>query len=671
MRKFLPLLLLIFTAYLNGQAQTVQWASEVIDFSSELTPVQYSASQILGKPNVLPAGGENPNAWTPERANKKEFIKVGFANPLQIRQIAIAESYNPSAIFKVFVYDENDTEYLVNTFSPRAVPLKGRMLNVFIEETPYKVKAVKLEMDGAAVPEYYSIDAIAISDSDIPIIPEISIPEFINPEILKERLSENVNSTYKEYKPLLSPDGKTLYFSRRNHPENVGGEDDPEDIWYSELDENGEWKLAQNMGEGLNNDGPNFVSSVTPDGKSVLLVLGNQYLDNGKMAAGVSVSSNASGSWSRPVALNIINDYNYSEKANFFLANNRKVLLMSVMREDSYGGRDLYVSFLQNDSSWTEPLNISNKVNTAGEEASPFLAADDKTLYFSSNGYSGFGGSDIFVTKRLDDTWTNWSEPENLGPTINSQYEDLFFNIPGNSEFAYYSQGVSEEDLDIFRVALPVFKQPESVILVKGKLLDSKTNEPIGAKIIYERLSDGKEIGIAESNPETGAFEILLPAGEIYGIRAEAEGFVAESQNIDLRNYKKDDEHKMDEMNLFLVPIEKESTVVLNNVFFDFDKASLKQESFPELNRVAELLKEREGLNIVISGHTDSTGPESYNLGLSERRARSVRDYLVKKGADEERLAIKYFGETKPTAPNTTVEGRKKNRRVEFQIINE
>ncbi|ELR72788.1 outer membrane protein [Fulvivirga imtechensis AK7] len=671
MQKFLPLLLLIFIAFLNTQAQTVQWASEVIDFSSELTPVQYSASQILGKPNVLPAGGENPNAWTPERANKKEFIKVGFETPLQIRQIAIAESYNPSAIFRVFVYDENDTEYLVNTFSPRAVPLKGRMLNVFIEETPYKVKAVKLEMDGAAVPEYYSIDAIAITDSDIPIIPEISIPEFINPEILKERLSENVNSTYKEFKPLLSPDGKTLYFSRKNHPENVGGEDDPEDIWYSELDENGEWKLAQNMGEGLNNAGPNFVSSVTPDGKSVLLVLGNQYLDKGKMAAGVSVSSNASGVWSRPVALNIINDYNYSEKANFFLANNRKVLLMSVMREDSYGGRDLYVSFLQKDSSWSEPMNISNKVNTAGEESSPFLAADDKTLYFSSNGYSGFGASDIFVTKRLDDTWTNWSEPENLGPTINSQYEDLFFNIPGNSEFAYYSQGVSEEDMDIFRVALPVFKQPEPVILVKGKLLDSKTNKPIGAKIIYERLSDGKEIGIAESNAETGVFEILLPAGEIYGIRAEAEGFVAESQNIDLRNYEKDAEHKMDEMSLFLVPIEKESTVVLNNVFFEFDKASLKQESFPELNRVAGLLKERKGLNIIISGHTDSTGPEAYNLGLSERRARSVRDYLVKQGADDARLAIKYFGETKPTAPNTTAEGRRKNRRVEFQIVNE
>ncbi len=666
------ILLLAFIALsISAKGQIVQWASEVKDFSSELTPVQYSAKQVLGKPDALPAGGENPAAWTPERANRKEFIKVAYKTPMQIRQIAIAESYNPSALFKVYVYDENDNEYLVNTFSPRAIPLKGMMRNVFIDETPYKVSAVKLEFDGAAVPEYYSVDAIAITDSDIPIIAEISIPEFINPDITKERLDENVNSEYKEYKPLLSPDGKTLYFSRRNHPENVGGVEDNEDIWYSELDSAGNWQLAKNMGGELNNAGPNFISSVTPDGKSVLLVLGNQYLENGKMAAGVSVSSNASGDWSSPIPLDIQNDYNYSEKANFFLANNRKVLLMSVMREDSEGGRDLYVSFMDEDSVWSEPVNIGANVNTAGEESSPFLAPDDVSLYFSSNGYSGFGGSDIFVTKRLDDTWTNWSEPENLGPTINSQYEDLFFNIPGNSDFAYYSQGVSEDDLDIFRVALPVFKRPDPVIAVKGKLLDSKTKAPIGAKIIYERLPDGKEIGITESNKETGAYEILLPAGQLYGIRAEADGFVAENINIDLRDYKEDGEHVMDHKDLFLVPIEKEATVVLNNVFFDFDKAVVKEESFPELNRVVKLLGDKNKLQIEIAGHTDSTGPEQYNVDLSKRRAKAVEQYLLDKGIAANRLSVKYFGETAPVASNDTRDGRRKNRRVEFKILDD
>ena len=247
MKKALIAILAVFF-FGTVNSQVVQWASEVVEFSSELTPIQYSASQVLGKPNVLPAGGENPSAWTPERANSKEFIKIAYANPIKIRQIAIAESYNPSTLFKVYVYDEQDKEYLVNTFSPRSIPLKSRMVNVFMEETPYKVKAVKLEFDGAAVPEYFSIDAVAISDSDIPIIADIDIPEFINPDITKERLSENVNSKYKEYKPLLSPDGKTLYFSRKNHPGNIGGEADSEDIWYSEQDADGNWKLAENMG---------------------------------------------------------------------------------------------------------------------------------------------------------------------------------------------------------------------------------------------------------------------------------------------------------------------------------------------------------------------------------------------------------------------------------------
>lgn len=668
MKKAIIALLAVFF-FGTANSQVVQWASEVVEFSSELTPIQYSATQILGKPNVLPAGGENPSAWTPERANRKEFIKVRYDSAMQIRQIAIAESYNPSALFNVYAYDEQDKEYLINTFSPRAIPLKGRMINVFVEETPYKVTAIKLEFDGAAVPEYYSVDAVAISDSDIPIVADIDIPEFINPDILKERLSENVNSKYKEYKPLLSPDGKTLYFSRKNHPGNIGGEKDNEDIWYSELDSAGNWKLAENLGSTLNNSGPNYVSSVTPDGKSVLMVLGNQYLENGRMAAGVSISSNASGDWSPPTPIQIKNDYNYADKANFFLAQNRKVLLMSVMREDTQGGRDLYASFLSEDSTWTEPLNLSKKVNTAGEESSPFLASDDKSLYFSSDGYSGFGSSDIYLTKRLDDTWTNWSEPENLGPTINSQYEDLFFNIPGNSGFAYYSQGVSEDDLDIFRVALPVLKRPEPVILVKGKLVDSKTGQPIEARIIYERLSDGKEMGETTSNATTGEYELLLPAGEKYGIRAEAEGFMSENISIDLTNYDVASEHIIDHKDLKLVRIEEKAVVVLNNVFFAFDDTTLSTDSFAELNRVVELLNERGSIKIEIVGHTDNTGPEDYNMILSQRRAQSVADYISNKGVDKIRIEVKYFGETQPISENDTREGRKKNRRVEFKIV--
>ncbi|MFN8340745.1 MAG: OmpA family protein [Cyclobacteriaceae bacterium] len=673
------LLLLSLLGFLGQtQGQVVQWADKVLDFSSELTPVQYAASQALGKPNVISSvkttGGQNPNAWTPDRPKRKEFIKLGFAKPMKISQIAIAESYNPSALYKVFTYDEMGKEHLVHTFNPQAIPLKGRMLNIFVKTT-YTVAAVKLEFDGAALSDYFSIDAVAISDSSYPIIADIKIPELLSKGIITERLDEKVNSEFSELNPLLSPDGKTLYFSRRNHPQNIGGVNDKEDIWYSEMGTDGKWKLARNMGKEFNNEFPNFVNAVsaaTPDGKSVLMLLGNRYLENGKMLAGVSMSTNTGGSWSTPKQVEIENDYNFNEKANYFMTNTRRVLLMSIEREDSRGSRDLYVSFAKNDSIWAAPLNMGSVLNTAGEESGPFLASDNETLYFSSNGFSGYGGADIYMSKRLDDTWTNWSEPQNMGPEINSKQDDLFFNIPSSSEFAYYSRGVTEENMDIFRVKLPIYRAPEPIVIVKGKLIDAKTGKPIGAKIIYEILPEGKELGVTQSDAESGEYEIHLPAGHLYGIRAEAEGHLSTSQNIDLRGITKEGVVETKDINLQPIEValvEPDARIVLNNIFFDFNKAVLRPESFPELNRLAELLIERKSIEVEIAGHTDSTGPDNYNLLLSEWRARAVARYLSSRGVDGARIVVVFFGETKPLVPNDTREGRNKNRRVEFKIV--
>ena len=674
MKWLLPLAFLASISF-SSTAQIVQWASKVVEFSSELTPIQYSAKQALGKPNVLPAGGQSPNAWAPDRPKRKEFLKLGYDNPISIRQIAIAESHNPSAIYRVFAYDEAGKEYLINTLNPMAIPLKGRMLNIFMETTPYKVAAIKIEFDGAAVPDYYSIDAVAISDSNYPIIADIPTMQLLASGILIEVLDKNINTEYKELNPLLSPDGKTLYFSRQNHPQNIGGVEDKEDIWYSELDSAGRWQLAQNLGA-LNNAGPNFVNTikaVTPDGKSAIMVLlGNKYLDNGKMLAGVSISTNVGGSWSKPVALNIINDYNFAEKANYFLADNRKTLLMSIEREDTQGDRDLYVTFMNTDSSWSQPLNLGDVINTAGEESAPFLASDDKTLYFSSTGFSGYGGNDVYVTRRLDDTWTNWSEPENLGPEINSPLEDLFFNIPAASEFAYYSRGVSETNADIFRVKLPIVKSPESWVTVKGKVIDKTTGKPVAAKIVYERLPDGKDTGISQTDPENGEYEIRLPTGQLYGLTAEAEGKISESQNVDLRNVKTDQVIDKKDFNLQpigVATIGPNVAIVLNNIFFDFDKATLKPESGPELDRLITMLKDKSTMEVEISGHTDNMGPDAYNMSLSERRAKTVVAYLVRGGIPKERLTVQFFGETKPTDTNDTKAGRSKNRRVEFLIL--
>jgi len=394
-------------------------------------------------------------------------------------------------------------------------------------------------------------------------------------------------------------------------------------------------------------------------------------MPNGKMLAGVSISTRVNGEWGTPKPLNIVNDYNLAQKANYFLADNRQTLLMSVERDDSFGDRDLYVSFIKADSSWTEPLNLGDVVNTAGEESAPFLASDDKTLYFSSNGFSGYGGSDIFVSRRLDDTWTNWSEPENLGPELNSPLEDLFFNIPASSEYAYYSRGVSEANTDIFRIKLPIVRSPEPFVTVKGKIVDKNSSKPLGAKIVYERLPDGKGLGISQSNPETGEYEIRLPAGEMYGLRAESDGSLSESQSLDLRDIKYDQTIERD-FNLDpigVARVQENATILLNNLFFDLEKATLRPESFPELNRIVSLMNEKPSMQIEIAGHTDNTGSDTYNLELSRQRANSVASYLVGKGIDKSRMNVEFFGETKPMISNETREGRKKNRRVEFKIL--
>lgn len=225
---------------------------------------------------------------------------------------------------------------------------------------------------------------------------------------------------------------------------------------------------------------------------------------------------------------------------------------------------------------------------------------------------------------------------------------------------------------------------PDPVVLVRGKLIDQKTGLPIGSKIIFETLPDGKEAGIAQSDPQTGEYEIQLPVGKQYGIRAEAKDHLSTNQNLDLRKIAygpvkqdlalvptgaKDTDKPVVVEPIEVAPIADNATIPLNNIFFDFDNASLRSESFPELNRIVALMAERKNMTVEISGHTDNLGPDAYNMKLSERRAKSVSKYLVEKGVDTNRITTTWFGETKPVDTTNTKAGNRKNRRVEFKIL--
>ena len=391
---FLTLLLVLLSVCANAQT-VVQWASRVVDYSSELSTLQNSARQALAKPNILPAGGDNPNAWSPFNNNTVEYITVQFDLPMPIVQIAIGETYNPGAIREVIAYDENDAEYKVYEGNPGPVEEEYRMLRIFLDKTAYNVKALKVVIDGRAVDGFTAIDCIGVSNSREPIEAKINLMPNINTKLEVYRLNDLVNSTSREIKPLLTRDKQTLYYSRRGHPDNVGGEDDLEDIWLSDFDKKTQdWGKARNLGEPLNNIDPNFISSFLQEDEE-LIILGNEYLEGG-MRYGISKSRRTSDStWTYPENLRIFNDLNVHENVNFWLTPDSEVLIISEEGRGTEGYRDLYVSFLQKDGLWTEPLHMGPVINTAGEEEGPYLMPDKKTLFFTSNGHSGYGKKDV------------------------------------------------------------------------------------------------------------------------------------------------------------------------------------------------------------------------------------------------------------------------------------
>jgi OOP family OmpA-OmpF porin len=480
----------------------------------------------------------------------------------------------------------------------------------------------------------------------------------------RENLGTCVNSPFADIVPQISPDGRILYFDRKDSPDNAGGADDPDDIWFSALQPDGSWGPARNHGPPLNNAGPNTVASVLPDGNTLLL--SGVYRADGSTGQGISLTTRTRDGWGAPVEVPIPGLQNRSPYVNYYLSQDGQALLMSIKKDGGRGDRDLWVSLRSGEGPFGQPINLGATINTDTTEASPFLASDGVTLYFSSGGHGGEGGRDIFVTRRLDDSWTNWSRPENLGPDINTPTNDSGFVIPASGDYAYFT---SAEDSygrsDIFRTRLPESMRPRPVVLVRGRVLDARTRQPLEASVVYEGLGNTQR-GVARSNPSTGEYQIVLPAGARFGFRGEAPRYYPENVNVDLAGVTAYAERTQD---LLLVPLEVGSTVRLNNIFFDVNRATLRPESALELDRLADYLRANPTVEVEIGGHTDNTGSDEANRTLSQARARAVAEYLAGKGIAARRVQSRGYGESAPTAPNDTDEGRQQNRRVEFKIV--
>ena len=488
-----------------------------------------------------------------------------------------------------------------------------------------------------------------------------------------ENMGAVINTPLNELRPTISADGNLLFFIRQNDPYNTNYSTVPnsQDIWFSMRDTSGSWSKAVHLGYPLNTTYYNSVFWISPDNNRILIrgaFVNGDYAGNGVSMCYLKND----GYWSKPERLRIWNYYKYDRgvRSGASMAHDGKTLLLYMTPDKGSFLNDIYVSFLNPDGTWSEPKSLGKKINLPKyDEMTPYLASDGETLYFSSDRPGGLGDNDIWMTKRLDDSWQKWTDPVNLGSPINTPDWDAFFTLDAGGEYAYLTsseKGYGESD--IVKVKLLEKEKPKPIVLVSGNVFNAKTKEPLAASLIYEILPDGIEAGNGVSSEIDGSFKIVLPYDKNYLIRATADKFFAQSENLNLDSLIKEG-YKEIHKDLYLVPIEIGQIVRLNNVFFDFDKWELRPESFVELDRVVKLLKENPAIEIEMSAHTDSYGSDEYNFKLSDNRARSVMEYILSKGISTERIISHGYGETVPVAPNDTPENRQLNRRVEFKIL--
>ena len=507
------------------------------------------------------------------------------------------------------------------------------------------------------------------------------IEEILNaPEegVIIENLGKEVNSEYNDYFPIINLEGNKLYFCSFNRDDGFGGED----IYISE-NKNNIWQKAVNIGNEINSGTHEATLGISGD-NLILTVFGNynESLGNGD----IFYYSRTKDGWGErkhfPEPINSLyfdSDFCFSSDGNavFFVSDrphNGDFSEKDNFSKGIWGGDlDIYV-VLKQDSGWSEAINLGSTINTAFIDRSPYLHPDGKTLYFSSSGYAGIGGLDVFKSTRLNpNSWTEWSEPVNLGKEINTIENDWGYKISLDGKYGYFSAFNLQDTTmkqDIYKVTLPKKARPDLVATIKGKVVDPD-GKPLSAKIKWENLSTGETVGELSSDPVDGSFFIALPLGKKYGYYAEKEGYYPVSKNIDLT--KDIDSMLTLREDIVLIPIkqikEKNITIRINNLFFDFNSSELLQESFPELNRLIKVLEEFPDVKIEISGHTDDVGSDSYNKKLSVDRAKAVLEYLVSKGINKKLLIPKGYGKSKPLSTNQTEEGRAMNRRVEIRFI--
>ena len=466
-------------------------------------------------------------------------------------------------------------------------------------------------------------------------------------------LGEGINTKDLEYFPSLTIDGSKMIFTRR-----IAGDED----FYESNFINGKWSDAKPLGGKVNTNLNEGAQNISQDGQLLIFTGCNYPEGEGSCDLYFSVKTNTG--WSEPQNLGPVVNTDFWESSPS-LSPDKRDLYFASSQAGGFGGRDIWVSHRLPTGKWSRPENLGEAVNTAGDESCPFMHADNETLYFNSNGHPGYGMTDLFLSKKVNDS--SWVVAENLGYPVNTIDDQGSLIVAADGKTAYYaSDGTDTKGgLDMYSFQLREDIRPLKTWWVKGKVFDKKTTEGLPSAVELTEIKSGNLISKIQTD-EDGNYLVTLPVGKDYAFNVNRKGYLFYSDNFSLAKNNPD---SVFIVNIPLQPIEKGATIVLKNIFFETGKFELQNESKSELNKLVTLLNDNPNLKIQIDGHTDNVGQEKDNLLLSTNRAKAVVGYLLNKSINVQRLTYKGFGSSKAVANNATEQGKALNRRTALSII--
>jgi outer membrane protein OmpA-like peptidoglycan-associated protein len=496
-------------------------------------------------------------------------------------------------------------------------------------------------------------------------------------------IGPGINTSLPEYFPTLTVDGKTMLFTRRILDDRVRNFGEQEDFYVSNLNKS-DWEASYPMPPNVNTLNNEGAPTIAADGKTLIFVAcsdesGTYYGENrvGRGSCDLFITKKIGNRWTNPVNLpGEVNTQNWETQPSLSSDGKTLYFIRGIRNKSGKQNADIYVSYLREDGTWGPGQRLPNSINTLEMEESVHIHPDGRTLYFASRGHIGMGGSDLYVT-RLDEAG-NWSQPENLGYPINTIYDEnsLMVNATGDIAFFASDRSGGFGNLDIYYFNLPPELRPVTTLYFDGLVFDSQTKKPLPGFFELTDLSNGKTVIISEADRIDGSFVVPLPLERDYAIQVTYPGYFPYSLNFNLKGIPNQKSYHID------IPLNPETSSednVLANVFFDLNKATLREESKVELNKFVNYLKSNPKLKIELGGHTDSRGNKDENLKLSGERAKAVMDYLINSGIAANRMTSKGYGSTQPIvsdeeiaklkSPEEKEVAHQKNRRTVYKII--